>query len=127
MHQSQDSRLHTGQKGILSCVECVGISEEGCQSFNNCEKLNPYWSRRLELSIHDGCILCGQRVVVPSKGKDYMLAELHIGHPGVSRMKALPRFVVSWTGLDGMVEDAVKSCVECQQTQPLPTSAPMQP
>ena len=33
-------------------------------------------------------------MVVPSRGRDYMLAELHVGHPGVSRMKVLARGVV---------------------------------
>ena len=45
--------------------------------------------------------------MVPSRGRDYMLAELHIGGPGVSRMKALASGVVCWPGFDGMGEDVV--------------------
>ena len=66
-------------------------------------------------------------MVFPSRGRDIMLAELHVGHPGVSRVKMLARGVVWWPGLDGMVEDVVKNYLECKQAQPLPTSAPMQP
>ena len=29
------------------------------------EELRPYWRRREELSLHNGCLLCGGRVVVP--------------------------------------------------------------
>ena len=65
-------------------------------------------------------------MVVPSRGRDFMLAELCIGHPGVSRMKVLARGVVWWPGLDSMVEDVVKSYSECQQSQPVLTSAPIQ-
>ena len=32
---------------------------EGWQEVNNCEDLKPYWSRQLELSIHNGCVLWG--------------------------------------------------------------------
>ena len=39
------------------------------QAGNNCEELKPYWPRPLVLSIHDGCILWGWRLVVPLKGK----------------------------------------------------------
>ena len=56
-----------------------------------------------------------------------MLAELQVRHPGVSTMKALARRVVWLPGLNGMVEDVVKNCSECQQEQPLPTSTPLQP
>ena len=46
--------------------------------------------------------------MVPSRDRAFMLAELHIGHPGVLRMKVLARGVIWWSGLDGMVEVVVK-------------------
>lgn len=54
-------------------------------------EVEPYSSRRLELSSYDGCILWGSRVVVPSPGREAVIAELHEGHPGITRMKALSR------------------------------------
>ena len=53
--------------------------------------------------------------------------ELHSGHPGVSRMKSLARDLVWWPGMDGSIETMVKQCVSCQQNQPSPPSAPLQP
>ena len=41
------------------------------------EELKPYWTRRLELSLHEGCILWGNRVVIPTQGREYVLRELH--------------------------------------------------
>ena len=32
------------------------------------EELKPYWTRRWELSLHEGCILWGNRVVIPTQG-----------------------------------------------------------
>ena len=54
-------------------------------------------------------------MVVPLRGSDFMLAEVHIRHRGVLSMKALARVSVWWLSLDGMVENVVKSCLECQQ------------
>ena len=34
------------------------------------------------------CLLLGSRVVVPPKCQEEVLKELHMGHPGIARMKA---------------------------------------
>ena len=65
------------------------------------EELKPYWTRRWELSLHEGCILWGNRVVIPTHGREYVLRELHGGHPGMSRMKAIARTLVWWPCIYG--------------------------
>ena len=50
-------------------------------------QLKPYWSRQLELSMEDGCILWGSLVIIPPPGQKRMLEKLHKGHPGMARMK----------------------------------------
>jgi len=96
---------------------------------NHCSQpeLKPYWSRRNELSCLDGCILWGTRVIVPPAGRQQLLHELHIGHPGMSRMKALARTIIWWPQIDADIEQMVKSCNECQLTRPAPPVAPLQP
>ena len=56
--------------------------------------LAPFFSKKSELSLHEGCVLWGTRVVVPAQGRQAVLAELHEGHPGVARMKSLSRMYV---------------------------------
>ena len=51
----------------------------------------PYTRRKDELSIQDGCLLWGGRVVVPPPGRYALLRQLHQGHPGITRMKGLAR------------------------------------
>ena len=58
------------------------------------EELKSYSSKSTELSVHHGCLLWGARVVVPPKARDAVLTELHEGHPGMTRMKALSRMYV---------------------------------
>ena len=87
----------------------------------------PYQQRKTELSLHDGCILWGSRVVIPPPGRERILEELHEGHPGISRMKSLARSFVWWPGLDKSLELKVKTCNACQRSQSLPTVAPIQP
>ena len=88
------------------------------------EELKSYWTRRLELSLHEGCILSGNRVVIPTQGQEYVLRELH---PGMSRMKAIARTLVWWPHLDQDIERMVRRCEECQTQQASPPQAPLHP
>ena len=89
--------------------------------------MQPFNDRRNELSVLDGCVLWGNRVVVPKVGREKVLDELHKGHPGVSRMKGLARGVVWWPGIDKAIEERVNSCYIYQQGQKSPTNAPLHP
>ena len=45
--------------------------------------LLPYYRRKLELTIQDGCLPWGKRVIIPQKEQLQLLEELHIGHLGI--------------------------------------------
>ena len=45
------------------------------------EALRPYLTRKDELSVHSGCLLWGSRVIVPPKGRELIVKELHESHP----------------------------------------------
>ena len=94
---------------------------------NKCTEqyLLPYWSRNTELSLEDGCILWGNRVIVPNKLQKQVLEELHEGHPGMNRMKALARSFVWWPGLDEDIMDVVRMCDRCASVQNKPKEVPM--
>ena len=89
-------------------------------------RLKPYWSRRLELSVEDGCILWGSRVIIPPPGQKRMLAELHEGHPGMARMKGLAWMHMWWPGMEQEIETTVHNCHECQKHRAVPPQAPLQ-
>ena len=79
-----------------------------------------------ELSIVDNCILRGARMIIPPPLRKQVLEELHEGHPGMTRMKALARFYVWWPQLDEDIERHVGACMSCQDTRPSPPVAPLQ-
>ena len=45
--------------------------------------LYPMFPRRAELSLFEGCVLWGTRVVIPSDHREAVLTELHDSHPGI--------------------------------------------
>ncbi|KAL2095791.1 hypothetical protein ACEWY4_007939 [Coilia grayii] len=87
----------------------------------------PYFKRRDELTVEDGVLLWGLRVIIPPRGRKVLMEELHEAHPGVSRMKAVARAYMWWPGLDTALEDLVKSCTACQQIRNAPPAAPVCP
>ena len=91
------------------------------------ESLLPYWRKRLELTVEQGCILWGIRVVVPEKLRIRLLEELHHDHPGIMRMKSVARSYFWWPHLDKAIEELVKSCRSCQEVKHAPAAAPLHP
>jgi len=51
------------------------------------EVLLPFWNRKTELSIEQGCLLWGIQVGILQKWQKTVLAELHKDHPGIFQMK----------------------------------------
>ena len=90
-------------------------------------ELKIFHTKQEELSIHEGCILWGTRVVVPKQGREAVLQELHQGHPGISRMKSLARMYVWWPGLDKDIEKLLHGCTKCQEVSSVPPPAPLNP
>ena len=95
---------------------------------DNCDKeLEPYYSRRNELSLHQGCLIWGLRVVIPPKLRSGVLRELHSSHLGMVKMKTLARSYVWWPGIDREIEKLTKSCSGCITYKKNPPEAPIHP
>ena len=108
-------------------AQVVRLLEEGWPDTMKSEELSPYYHRRTELSLQDGCVLWGARVLIPAPGLAGILQELHVTHPGVSRMKALARSYVYWPGIDKDIERLVSDCASCQEHRNVPQSTELHP
>jgi len=86
-------------------------------------QFRPYKERQHELSVEEGCILWGMRVVVPDCLRTKVLDELHETHPGIIRIKAIARSFVWWPNLDVQIERKVADCFICQAMKPNPPTA----
>ncbi|XP_055529473.1 uncharacterized protein K02A2.6-like [Wyeomyia smithii] len=76
-------------------------------------ELQQFYNRRESLTTVQGCALFGERLVIPSRLRKRCLDQLHTGHPGIGRMKAIARSYVYWPAIDAEVEKAVKACTQC--------------
>lgn len=96
---------------------------------SSCKDINlqPFYSRKEEISTQDGCVLWGTRIIVPEKLYGRMLLELHKEHLGSSRMKQLARNYIWWPGLDKSLEEVSGRCVVCLENRQSPNKAELHP
>ena len=69
-----------------------------------------------ELSLKDGVILRGDRVVIPHTLRSRAIQAGHDGHQGIVKTKNLLRSKVWFPGIDKQVERTVALCRGCQAT-----------
>ena len=79
--------------------------------------LRPFWCYRDELSVEDGVILKGERVVIPQSMQADVIQRIHAGHQGIEKCKMRARTSVFWNGINNDLEDVVKRCAVCQEHQ----------
>lgn len=82
--------------------------------------LQPYYSKRNSLCTEDGCLYYMNRIVIPLSLQKDILKTLHDNHLGIVRMKMVARSYVWWYKIDQSIEEYVKGCLICQQTQNVP-------
>ncbi|XP_015280718.1 PREDICTED: uncharacterized protein K02A2.6-like [Gekko japonicus] len=114
VHVSEVARCTSKDKLLCRVLDWV---VRGWPKAKGDTDLAPFVSRKDELSVHNGCVLWGSRVVIPKPLQERVLTALHEAHPGVVHMKALARSYVWWPGLDKDIEDVVKRCQTCQTSR----------
>ncbi|XP_043190127.1 uncharacterized protein LOC122364110 isoform X2 [Amphibalanus amphitrite] len=109
----------TAKDPVLSVV--LGWARTGAwPGHANDSRLKPYLQRREQLTVIDGCVQLGEKVVIPDRYRAQLLKELHEGHVGIHKMKSLARVFLWWPGLDADIEKVCRSCPSCVENANMP-------
>ena len=108
----------TSRDSVLCKVKKLTLT--GWPEFETDVELKPYFLRRAELSVEQGCLLWGSRVIVPTSLRPLLLLDLHSEHMGVVRMKAMARQHFWWPNLNAEVEEIASKCNSCREQDPMP-------
>lgn len=76
-----------------------------------------FWNDRQMLSVSDGLILRGERLVIPRDLRRHILSCLHRGHFGIVKTKERAMSTVYWPGINGQIEDLISKCASCQENR----------
>jgi hypothetical protein len=85
----------------------------------------PYWNIRHSLSVADGLLFYGCRLVVPNACRAELVNSLHSGHQGVTKTLQRARSSVYWPGLRKRLEEKCMSCEVCLSVERANTKEPL--
>ena len=81
--------------------------------------LHAFWNYGDELTVADGVILKGKRILIPKSLQPDVLQQLHYAHQGAEKCKLRAKGSVFWVNINRDIEEMVKSCAPCQHNQKL--------
>ena len=77
--------------------------------------ISPYFNMRDEMSIQDGLIFKGERVVVPRASRSELLRRIHSSHLGVNGCLNRARECLYWPGMTADIKNYVSTCEACRE------------
>ena len=76
-------------------------------------KIQAFWTFREEMTIEDGLILKGTRIVIPSQKQAEILKLIHEGHLGLTKCKLQVKETLYWPSLNDQLERLILNCKLC--------------
>ena len=132
--EKQLIRIQRYQEEDVECQEAVRHTQSGWPSRQSLYgPMKRYLDVATELSVKDGLLMRGSRIVIPTALRLEMLDRIHTGHQGIFKCRERARQSIWWPGLSRQLEELVKNCTTCrkfsnQRSEPLiPTSLPELP
>ena len=118
---SRLKEIKAAQAADEVCQKLVHYCKHGWPYQHNIPgPVRPYLSVASELTVQDGLLLKGARIVIPSTLRLSILDRLHSGHQGITKCRARARETVWWPGLSSQLHDLVRNCYRCRQSRHQP-------
>ena len=87
----------------------------------------PYYIVRNELTVQNGVIFRGERVVTPKSLRRDMLQRIHASHLGIDGCQRHARECLYWPRMSSEVKDYVQQFDVCRSTDSMQQKEPLQP
>jgi len=110
-HRLENIRQH--QQQDEECQLLVHYCQAGWPNKKLPDKMRPYSSVAAKLSVDNGLLLRGCRIVIPTALTQDILKGLHTGHQGSAKCQERACQLVWWPGLPPQLLQMVKDCCVC--------------
>ena len=88
-------------------------------------QIRQYYAFRDEMTIEEGVIMKGHRIVIPRSLRAEYLEELHKGHCGAETTKRRARDTMYWHGINNDIDMYTAKCVKCNNLKPHQQKEPL--
>ena len=75
--------------------------------------IREYWNYKEELTVQDGVLYKGMKVMVPISMRPQMIARVHSSHLGPDACVCRARDVLFWPSMAGQIKEQVQNCEVC--------------
>ena len=87
--------------------------------------IRPYFSMRDYLSIENGVLYAGPRMIIPSNLREEFLSRIHASHQGVTKSQLRAKDSVYWPKMMSDIEELVGKCDTCKRNAKSNKKEPM--
>ena len=70
-------------------------------------EIRTFWSLRDDISLLEGLLLSGSRIIIPSESRKRTLSSIHEGHQGETKCLLRAKEAVYWPGMYKDIENMV--------------------
>ncbi|XP_030853177.1 uncharacterized protein K02A2.6-like [Strongylocentrotus purpuratus] len=105
---------HTNNDEVLQTVKKVIHKGWPEQKAEVPEAAKSYFNIRDELSVQDGLVFRGERVVIPITLRKEMKETLHTSHLGIEGTLRRAREIIYWPGMNADVKQFIQTCEACR-------------
>ena len=77
------------------------------------QALKKFYPVAAELSVQNGLLLRGSRLVIPVSMQSDILNKLHMGHQGIRKCRERAKQAVWWPGISKQLEKLLRECPSC--------------
>ncbi|CAC5408071.1 unnamed protein product [Mytilus coruscus] len=110
------SELQEHTKNDLQMQELKEVIQEGwpINKWNVPSSVSIYFDIRDELTLQNGLLFKGERVIIPKSLRTDMIKKIHSSHIGIEGCLRRARERLYWPGMNAEVKDFIQRCETCR-------------
>ena len=91
------------------------------------QEIKSYFSCRADITVQNGLLFKGERIIVPSQLRKEMMEKIHSSHLGIEGCLRRAREVFYWPRMNAELKDFILKCDVCNSFKPQQPQEPLMP